>query len=164
MTSINKMLLLGAFFCLTIVSAEEEATFKTYPLLTSDTNTIFEVVRAITGDKGKIFLYRPANELLISATSNQHAQISALLKEINIPSPNIRIDIAFLQTGKETDFGVGATGKGNVKVEQNKTSYQVEFKPYIRGQSTIITDNNNQTVVVKSGKQASIFMGHEVPF
>ncbi|MDD4873270.1 MAG: hypothetical protein PHR77_22165, partial [Kiritimatiellae bacterium] len=58
----------------------------------------------------------------------------------------------------------GVTGKGNVKVEQNKTSYQVEFKPYIRGQSTIITDNNNQTVVVKSGKQASIFMGHEVPF
>lgn len=148
----------------TAILAQDTTTFKTYPILNSDTNAITELVRAVAGEKAQIFFYQPNNELIISATSNQHVQIAALLKEINVPSPNIRIEVVFTGAGSSTDFGMGATGKEGPKVTKNGSSYQVQISPYLRNQSTKTMDNNSQSVIVKSGKEARIFMGQEVPF
>ena len=144
--------------------SQDDTTVKTYPLVITDTNAVIEAIQAITGDKARIYFYKPNNELIISANSNQHSQIAALLREINIPSPNIRIDVVFVQAGRESDFGFGTSRQTPPKITRKGNSLQLEITPHIRAQSTTTMNNNSQSIVVKSGKQGSIFMGTEVPF
>ena len=143
---------------------QDDTIVKTYPLVISDTNSVIEAVKAITADKAKIYFYQPNNELIISATSNQHSTITTLLKEINIPAPNVRVDVVFLQAGRENDFSFGNAQEQRPKMTRNGNTIQFNTSPRIRGQSTTTMNNNSQTVVVKNGKQASIFMGTSVPF
>jgi hypothetical protein len=164
-TSWKNAFSLAGFLLYAIPALSQEPTvFKTYPLSNPETNAIIEVVKALVGDKVQIFYYKPNNELIISATSNQHIQITKLLKEINIPPPNIRIEVIFNQPGRETDFGAGLNENGPPKVVRKGSSYQVEINPYVRNQTTSTIDNSSQSLLVKSGKEARIFMGHEVPF
>lgn len=156
--------IVALFTCTGFLFAQDDTTVKTYPLGTSDTNVVIEAVRAITADKAKIYFYQPNNELIISATSNQHSTIAALLKEINMPTPNVRVDVVFIQAGSQTDFGLGSARETQPKVTRKGNSFQMEISPHMRGQSTSTMNNNSQSVIVKNGKQASIFMGTEVPF
>ncbi|OGV60122.1 MAG: hypothetical protein A2283_19450 [Lentisphaerae bacterium RIFOXYA12_FULL_48_11] len=165
MRSIIQIFMLGGLLSLSSQAYPQDDTIvKTYPLVISDTNSIIEAVKAITADKAKIYFYHPNNELIISATSNQHSAITSLLKEINIPSPNVRVDVVFLQAGQEVDFALGTSSEQKPKVTRKGNTLQFDITPRIRGQSTTTMNNNSQTVVVKNGKQASIFMGTAVPF
>lgn len=163
-TVIHALVIGGLLSFPSLTYPQDDTIVKTYPLVISDIDPVIEAVKAITADKAKIHYYQPNNELIVSATSNQHGLITALLKEINVPSPNVRVDVVFLQSGQATDFAFGSSPEHLPKISRKGNSVQFEIKPRIRGQSTSTMNNNSQTVVVKNGKQASIFMGTEVPF
>ncbi len=146
------------------VFAQDNTVVKTYPLVISDTNAVIEAINAICSDKVKIYFYQPNHELIISATSNQHEAITSLLKEINIPSPNVRVDVVFLQAGSSSDFALGTQREQAPKISRRGNTLEFEISPRIRGQTSSTMNNNSQSVVVKNGKQAGIFMGTEVPF
>ena len=146
--------------------ADEKTAFKTYPLRTSadDAAVVIAAVKELLGPNRQVFHIKAENQLLVSATGEEHKQIEALLKEVNVPAPNVRLDVTFREIGAQTDTAASANVSGNVVVTKHGSSSTVKIRPELRNQTTGMDSLNQQTLVVMSGREASIQVSQDVPF
>jgi len=143
----------------------EKTYFKTYPLQTSDIDLTQQVLKELLGDKRQVFYQKQQNQIIVSATAEEHKQIEAVLADINVPSPNVQLDIVTTLVGSSSDTRLGAKGgSGNVQVTKDGTKVHYKIKPEARAQSAGASSLTKQTLVVTSGKEASLTVAQEVPF
>lgn len=141
----------------------EEAEFKMYPILTSETAALIEVAHAVVGEQGKVVHSKAGGRLMIMATAAQHEQIAALFSDINVPSPNVRIDIEIDSVERQKNSGVGVSAGGDVRVTPQGTRYKVDIKPHLKNRSTRNDARTVQSLMVQSGREATLQVGTETP-
>jgi type II secretory pathway component GspD/PulD (secretin) len=151
-----------AFF--TITASAQETYFHTYQLKTAQSSEATEAAQMIIGNRGKVIHYAPENQLIISATSNGHHQVEALLKEFNRPTPNIRLDVTIAQASSHTEQGFGVTGSVKVGVIRSGSAKRYKIRPRVTDTVTTSDSITRQTILIQSGRMGRISIGQEVPF
>lgn len=144
--------------------ADTNTYVSTYPLKWANLDQIAEVVQDLIGESGKVYKYTSGNELIISASSNQHQQVSTLIKSLDLPVPNVRLDIDMNLDTKSSDTGLGLEGSGKVIIKPGRNGTQFKFTPKARYQTTHSIDNTRQILVVQSGREASLHIGEIIPY
>lgn len=144
--------------------AEENTFVKTYSLQWVQAQDISAVATELLGESGKVFTYKTGNELIVSASSNQHEQVAALIKDMDNPTPNVRLDVTINEAETVSDSALGVTGSGDVTVTHNGISSKIKFNPKIRNQKNENVSNIRQTLVVQSGREGYITIGEDIPY
>jgi type II secretory pathway component GspD/PulD (secretin) len=160
--SIVAILLLLLLCC--PANSEDDLTVKTYPVKWVRATDVLEPINTLIGAKGKAFKYSAGNELIVSTTVDLHKQISTLLKDLDHPVPNVRLDIVMGETGKTVDSGLGVKGSGKVIVSKKGVKTHYDFKPYARHQTTTETLNTRQSILIQSGREGTLHIGEEIPY
>ena len=142
----------------------DETHVSTYPLKWADIDQAAEVLQDLMGKNGRVFKYKPRNELIVSASSNQHEQVKALLESLDRPLPNVRLDVDMnmSMSGSDTAFGIEGSGKVIIKPGPNATHFK--FTPKARHQTTTGVNNTRQTLVVQSGREGHLHIGEIIPY
>jgi type II secretory pathway component GspD/PulD (secretin) len=156
-------ILLCAACCLAAAAAEQ-AVMKVYPVSVPDAADLVEAVKLLAGPDGKVIHDKAGCRFFVSAPPDAHRQIADLLKEANVPLRNVRIDVVIDDSGSGSEAGIGATGSGEVTVTPGGTDFRARVSPFARRRTDTSTSSVQQTLMVRDGGEASIRVGHEVPF
>ncbi len=163
--SLGAVVALVAFVASSVEPQKATAYTRTYPLQTADVGLLTQAIRQVIGENPLVIHYRPENQLLITATEEEHRQVQALLAEINVPSPNVRLDVRTVLAGSTSDTATGVKdSSGEVEVTREGARVHYRFRPQVRARSTPISSMTQQTLVVQSGREASLMVGQDVPF
>lgn len=159
-----KRMLVAILAALTLTAAaKEQRTLERYPLMVSDPGPIRELLTTMLGPDAKIIHDRARSSLLILATPAEHDEIRPILEEINVPPKNVRIQVAFNESGRGSDSGIGITGSGGVIITPHGTTGSAEIRPQLRHQTQREQKSAVQTLVVQSGGSASLRVSEQVP-
>jgi type II secretory pathway component GspD/PulD (secretin) len=141
-----------------------ERVFHVYPLGQADLASTEEAVRALVDDDGSVVLDSRHHRLLVLATAAEHEKVAGLLKQVAVPARNVRIQVEFREQGSSRDSGFGVRGKGVITHDEGGTRAGVTLKPELRHQRTTTSANVQESLLVSSGREASLAVGEEVPY
>lgn len=144
--------------------AAERTYVRSYPLLSSDVELMTQAIKELVGLKRSILYNKADNSLIVTGTTEEHQQIGLIMQEINVPSPNVRIDVKTTTVGTSRDASAGVKGSGNVVITKDGAKTKYTFKGHARNQLSGRSGMTQQTLVVQSGKEASLEVSTEVPF
>lgn len=144
--------------------AQEVHLFEVYPLGFIGPSTAEQAAETIVGGTGSVILDRPGSRLLVSTDAARHKQIEILLKKLNVPPKNVRIDVTFKGRSGSSESALGVSGKGDVLIKKGKTSSTIHLIPIVKSQSTTSSRQVTQSLLVMSGRKASLRVGERVPY
>jgi type II secretory pathway component GspD/PulD (secretin) len=93
-----------------------------------------------------------------------HNQLSALLKDIDRPTPNVRLEVDMNEAGSTIDRGLALKGRGKVIVTGKGSKTHYKFTSEARNRSTKISSNTKQILLVQSGREGQLNIGEEIPY
>lgn len=148
---------------------KKEVSPAVIPLQSIDYDTIESMCRPLLSEKGVMAYEANRNSVLVVDNKEVIEKIREIIKGLDAPSENIRIDVDFQNTGstdeEALDVNVGY-GKG-VKPNQVIINDGKVVKP--KSIAVNATDrhgsqinNNSQTIVTMSGRPASLFVGKTI--
>jgi hypothetical protein len=138
--------------------------FKTYPLSLADPSNVVDMVSTLVGTNGKAFYDAPTRRLMLLASSNVHGQVETLMRQLNAPPRNVRIEVRYRGQGLQSEKAASVSGSGAVIVGSGPTRTSVRLQPRLTDSSTSTESSTAQQLLVMSGRQASIFVGENVPY
>jgi len=156
-------LILPALAATNIITTTPE--FKAYPLGFADGPSSIEMIKGMVGNDVHIVYDRGTRQLLVLASSNQHATIAMMVKQLNVPQKNVSVTVTFKGTGDSDRTGASVTGSGRIiHTGQGGTHSTIRLNPSLIDQHSSTTSNTRQQLMVISGKQASLSIGEDVPY
>jgi type II secretory pathway component GspD/PulD (secretin) len=123
-----------------------------------------DVVRAVLAGEGRVFFDASTHRLMVLAPSNRHDMVAAVVKELNVPPRNVRIEVLYRGQGVASDQEASVSGSGAVVVGNGPTRSTITVQPRIVDSSTTVNSSTAQQILVLSGQPASIFVGETVPY
>ncbi len=157
--SLPALLALGATN--TVVEIPE---FKTYDIGFSDGSNATEIVKTVVGESGKVFFDPASRKLMVLASSNTHAAVAGIVKQLNVPPRNVSVAVRFLGQDDETQRSASVSAQGGVVINSSGTHSTLRIQPNLVDRRSETSSNTRQQLLVSSGRQASIFIGEEVPY
>jgi len=144
--------------------AKDKTVARAYPLATTDVAPIIEVLDALLGDKGKAVHDRQTGRLIVAAPEGMHQQVEEVLKELNAPPRNVRLEVVItdVEEGGSTALGVGGSGK--VNVSGKRVRGRARLSPFAKRRTTKRRSSTRETLLVRSGGEGTITVGREVPY
>ena len=143
--------------------APATSTFRAFDIGWADASEAVAVVKELLGADGKVFLDPSSRRLMVLAPSNRLEQVEALVQEMDVPPRNVRIEVVFRGQGRNTEREASVSS-GMVVIDNGRTHSRLRLKPRLTDSSSTITSSTAQQIVVSSGRQASIFVGENVPY
>lgn len=147
-----------------IAAQDESRVVRTYALEWANAREIYAAVNELLGDKGRAFKNNSANRLIVATSSNLHIRVESLLRELDVPVPNVRLDVIMTGAERSTDIGLDISVSNPVKITHRGNAAHFEFSPNIRAQTTRMESRTQQTLVVQSGKEGVINVGDDIPY
>jgi hypothetical protein len=142
----------------------ESQEFKTYDIGSADGSNTAEVVKSVIGGDGKVFYDPTSRQLMVLASSNRQVMAQSIIRQVNIPPRNVRVEVAFRGHGHDDRQAASVSGRGTVTVNSSGSRSSVRIQPRIEDRRIETTSSTRQQLLVGSGRQASIFVGEEVPY
>jgi type II secretory pathway component GspD/PulD (secretin) len=133
-------------------------------VLASDPNLLVQATRELLGTNATIAHVSSRGLLIVTATPDEQSKVAFLLKEINRPAPNVRIDVVVLDVSQADNTGVALDGGTKVSRSSRGSKSATKVKVQLNQQNTGADQHNSQSVLVQSGSEASIFIGEDVPY
>lgn len=153
-----------AALTLTVPAADDPTpVLKTYPMGFADPSNAMEVVRTVLAGEGRVFFDASTRRLMVLAPSNRHDMVAAVVKELNVPPRNVRIEVRYRGQGVTTEQEASASGRGAVAIGQGPTRSTIRIQPRVIDSLTTANSSTAQQILVLSGQPASIFVGESVP-
>ena len=145
------------------LDTNETQSLKVYPL---DPNNaaILDTLRALVGQDGLVTPDRVNSRVLVITTAARHAQIKQAVPSLVFVPRNIQVEVRFRQAGQQQQRGVSVGGHGTFLEPDpmRRGSFRVHGSAV---DNTITTSGNTvQLLTVSNGRQASMFVGREVPY
>ena len=138
--------------------------FEAYSVAFTDAAAAEEMVRAIVGADGTVAVDAKGQRLLVMATDAAHAQIAEMMKQLNVPPRNVRIDVRFSGAGASHEAEASVTGGGAVVLEDGVVHSTIKVKPRLINETTTHAGETVQTLTVASGREGTLRVGEEVPY
>lgn len=137
--------------------------FEVYPLGSADMESTLDAVRGFVGEQGQVTADPVHQRLLVATTAERHAQIAALMNQLVVPERNVLIEVSFTSAGTQDSFDASVSGSGSV--EWNKgIDGRITLKPRLESQSSSTSGRTIQTLLVSSGREATLRVGESVPY
>jgi hypothetical protein len=158
--------------CLAFLSLTAAATtntgdlqeFKVYDIGYADGSNAVNVVRSVLDGDSKVFFDPTTRQLMILAPSNGQVQAERIIRQINVPPRNVRIEVAFRGRGEDTRKAASVSGQGTAVLDNSGGRTFVRIQPRLENRRTETSSSSVQQLLVASGRQASIFVGEDVPY
>ena len=147
-----------------LAAAAEPDRFETYSVAFADPESAEQMVRSIVGESGTVAVDAKGQRLLVITTEDRHAQIAQMMKQLNVPPKNVRIDVSFSGGGESSDSEASVTGDGHVVIENGITHSTIKIKPKLINETTTTSSETVQTLMVASGREGTLRIGEEVPY
>jgi type II secretory pathway component GspD/PulD (secretin) len=144
--------------------AADSREFKVYDLGYADGSNTVDVIKAAIEGDGSVFFDPSTRQVMVLASSNRQATAENIVKQISGPPRNVRVEVAFRGRGQDTRRGASVSGQGAVVVNNSGSRTSVRIQPRVEDSRTETTSSTVQQLLVASGRQASIFIGEEVPY
>lgn len=148
----------------TATNSLEEPVFKAYEINFADPSNAVEIVRNLVGPAGKVFYDNATRRIIVMAPGNSHTSIADLVQQLNVPPKNVSVTVRFLGKGRNRETGASISGTGSIILDGNGTRSGFAMQPKVVHQSSESTSRTTQQLLVASGRQASLFIGEEVPY
>lgn len=142
----------------------EVPEFKTYDIGFADGSNAAEIVRTVVGNSGKVFFDPVSHKLMVLTSSNSHVAIAGIVRQLNVPPKNVSVAVRFLGKGSASQRGASISAQGGVVIDNSGSHSTIRIQPNLVDQRTEVSSNTRQQLLVSSGRQASIFIGEEVPY
>jgi hypothetical protein len=145
------------------VTTNDVRTLKIYPF-DPNNDAVIETVRALVGADGMVTPDRANSRVLVITTAAHHQQLSQALPALTVTPRNVQVEVRFRQAGRSQQRGASLEGS-RVVLEHNplnKGSFKV--RGVVTSRVTTTTDDTTQLLTVSSGREASLFVGQEVPY
>ncbi len=160
--AVASVLLLG--WCGVFAGAPGEQRFEIYSTAFTDMDAVEPMVRAIVGDEGNVAVDRNGQRLLVMTTDERHAKIAEVMKRVNIPPRNVRVDVSFDGGGASAQSEASVSADGQVVFEDGLTHGKVRVKPRLINETTTTSRSVQQTLLVASGREGTLRVGEDVPY
>ncbi len=138
--------------------------FEVYPIGTMDMDSTLESVRAFVGDEGNVTPDPVHQRLLVATTPERHAQIADLMRKLAVPARNVLIEVAIDSAGNQDQSEFSVSGSGDINLGSGGIGGTIKLQPKIINQTTTMTGREVQTLLVSSGREASLRVGESVPY
>jgi len=155
--------LLAAALTLAAVAAdpEEGRFFRVHSLGFVEVEIAEAAAKTIVGEGGSVIPDRRNQRLLVRATETEHRRLADALAAINRPPVNIRIDVDFDEAGSSRQRGVAVDARG---IYRSGGGGGASVGVGLTDRSSQFNDRARQTLVVASGREASLRVGERVPW
>jgi hypothetical protein len=147
-----------------VATAQSNRVLKVHPLMFAEPEPVVEMARQIVGADGKVTLDAPRNRLFVTATEDQHRQITDLIKQVSVPPKNIQIQVRINDTGSSVNRGAGLTDIRGGVVIGGGVNVRGDARGFARDNSIQSSQDSVQFITVSSGKRGSIVVAEETPF
>jgi len=150
-----------------IVLAEEQGEpMKTivYPIVFGDPAALEVISKAIVEDEGHVVLDGKGKRLIVVTTPSRHARLNEVIGQSDIITDNVRIDVQFKSAGRQKDSGFSVKGNGGVVIGPDGTSGTITIQPEVHNTTIESSENAIQSLLVASGREASLRVGESVPY
>ena len=145
------------------LGAEPQA-FEMHPIGFAEPETALALAREIVGEDGFVALDRRHARLLVRTEAARHVQLRSLLARLDVPPRNVRIEVEFDQAfedhARHADLGI----EGGVVVTGRDASGRVTLRPSVGDRRTRGRDRTRQSLLVASGREATLRVGERVPY
>ncbi len=142
---------------------EEPNTFEAYPVTLADPAAQLQIVQRLLGTNGTATLDGAGARLLVVTTPERHRQIAAVFRESVAPPVNVRLDVRSKGARREDETAAGVGLDGGMRREEGLTHTTVRVRPQVRSTSVQGSSDVLQTLVVASGREASLEVSEQVP-
>jgi len=136
-----------------------------YPLQSGDPAVVVDVLRGFLGGNVKVVYDATRNAIIVMAPAAIQAQAAAIVRKLDVPPRNVRVEVRFRR--HTTDFGSGARVSGPpMPIVQNSgpNRSRISFRPQAGSRTVQASENTVQTLMVMSGRDASLRIGESVPY
>lgn len=138
--------------------------FDTYTILTPDADALVQMAQSIGGPENKVVFDKSSGKLMVYAPPEVHENIKALLKDVNTIPHNIKLEVIVHEAGKAGSSAISAGLSGSVTVSGSGVKTGISAKPFLSAGSGSTDVLTSQMLLVRSGGEAVISVGKEVPF
>ena len=143
---------------------QEQSRFEVYSLGFADAQSAVEMVKAIVGPTGSVSLDETNRRLLVVATGERHAQVADMMRKLNDPPKNVRIEVRFIGSSRQQDEGAGIEAAGGIVRSEGITRTTIKVKPRIENTTIKASSDVAQLLLVASGRQGVLRVGESVPY
>jgi hypothetical protein len=139
--------------------------FEVYSVGEADMNATLEAVRWIVGPEGHVAADARHRRLIVSTTADRHSQISDLLRQLSGPPRNVLIEVHILASSRQQKADASLDVSGDIIVERDDLALgKIRLKPRVEQRTTAHASGTRQTLLVGSGREASLRVGENVPY
>lgn len=138
--------------------------FKTYDIGFADGSNAVDIVKTVIGESGKAFFDPATRKLMILSDNNGHAAVADIVKQLNVPPRNVSVAVRFIGKGTGNQRTASVSAQGGVVIDNSGSRSTLRIQPTLADRRTETSSNTRQQLLVSSGRQASIFIGEEVPY
>ena len=138
-------------------STGTNAFYAGYTLAQPDASEAVAALREMVGDRGRLVYYEPTGRLLVNGSPDVHQAVQTVLRELSAPRSNVRIEVSFNEQSRDSRTGASVSGGAG-------PSGAWHVRPRVESRTTTGSDQKRQILLVRSGGEASLAVGQEVPF
>jgi type II secretory pathway component GspD/PulD (secretin) len=147
------------------VSAQQgQSRFEVYDLGFADAQSAVEMVKAIVGPTGSVSLDAANRRLLVVATDEEHVQVKSMMRKLNVPPKNVRIEVRFIESSRQRNVGAGIGDSGEIVRDEGITSTKIRVRPRIENTTVTASSDVTQILLVASGRQGVLRVGESIPY
>ncbi len=136
-----------------------DVRYQAYPAGFAGGSNAADIARQVVGPDGKVVFDAAGHRLLVWATPEAHAQLDPIIRELNVPPKNVRIDVEFRARTSDRQRPASAGARGSISAD----GAGIGVTARVRDDASRGSSVTKQTLVVTSGRQASLFVGETVP-
>jgi len=123
---------------------------KSYFVEDASLNDVKASIQGLLSPKGNIIVVDKQKKLIVQDYADNMDLVESLMKEINAPKPNVRVEVTMTEITSETDRDF------DLNVRKRKLT--------VRDLNSGADSLNSQFLMVRSGGSATIQIGEEIPF
>jgi hypothetical protein len=154
-------------FALTVLASpaqQGQSRFEVYSLGFADAQSTMEMVKAIVGPTGSVSLDEANHRLLVVTTDEKHEKVADMVRKLDVPPKNVRIEVRFIGSSSQQDVGAGVGASGEIVRDEGITRTKIKVKPHVENTTMTSSSDVAQTLLVASGRQGSLHIGENVPY
>ncbi|MEM9444021.1 MAG: hypothetical protein AAGA18_01595 [Verrucomicrobiota bacterium] len=169
-SGLRNVLFMVALCLLSLELSAAEMIGKEFNLGSASPTEVERAVKPLLSENGKLLILPGRGKVFVQDDSQETLDfVTKVMQSLTAPKPNIRVEIGFQEMNKASSFGV-SQGKQGVSVENGKIRIKpIENNPFgggvsIGSKSTTQSRFSKQFLVVRSGSEAALRVGKDVPF
>lgn len=136
-----------------------------YPVFHADLESVRDTAANLLGPEGgQVLTDRAGGRLIVNTTPERHLLIRELLKGLDVPLLNVRIEVRLKLRERAGERGAAIGGSGRGRTSGRQSGYGFDLKPRAHDDRTAEREEIQQILLVESGREGTLRVGESVPY